>query len=206
MQTYGKSRDSKILEGLNKFQYMNTPQIASLYFSNIKNPFQRKQKTSERMKKMYDRGYIQRFKFPSEPFIFTTKGNKYNTRIQHYMMMVDCWIALQQLRPSGGVLTCETEVKQDNLITDLIVRYKNNFTFKDNLYYLEIENESTGDIIEKVHKYESLIWSLKADNQQVGNLVIVYKKQSVKNKIEFTSFEIPVKTIHISQFSQKWEW
>ena len=206
MQNYGKSRDSKILEGLNKFQYMNTPQIASLYFTNIKNPFQRKQKTSERMKKMFDRGYVNRFKFPSEPFIFTTKGNKYNTRIQHYMMMVDCWIALQQLRPSGGVLTCETEVKQDNLITDLVVHYKNNFTNKNNLYYLEIENESTGDIIEKVHKYESLTWSLKADSQQVGNLVIVYKKQAVKNKIESQQFEIPVKTIHISQFSQQWEW
>lgn len=72
MQDYGKSRDNKILEGLNQFQYMNTPQIAELYFTTIKDPFQRKQKTSERMKKMFDRGYVSRFKFPSEPFIFTT--------------------------------------------------------------------------------------------------------------------------------------
>jgi len=206
MQNYGKSRDSKILEGLNKFQYMNTPQIASLYFTTIKDSFQRKQKTSERMKKMFDRGYVNRFKFPSEPFIFTTKGNKYNTRIQHYMMMVDCWIYMQELRPSGSVITCEVEIKQDNLITDLVIHYKNNFTFKDNFYYLEIENESTGDIIEKIQKYESLIWSLQADNKPIGKLVIIYKKQSTQNKIETNKFEIPVKTIHISEFSQKWEW
>jgi hypothetical protein len=206
MQNYGKSRDNKILEGLNKFQYMNTPQISQLYFQTIKDPFQRKQKTSERMKKMFDRGYIQRFKFPSEPFIFTIKGNKYNTRIQHYMMMVDCWIYLQANKPSGGIITCEVEIKQDELITDLIIHYKNNFVFKDNYYYLEIENESTGDIIEKIHKYESLIWSLQSDNKPFGQLIIVYKKQSVKNKIESVSFEIPVKTIHISEFIQKWEW
>lgn len=121
-------------------------------------------------------------------------------------MMVDCWICLQQLRPSGGILTCETEVKQEDLITDLVVHYKNNFTNKNNLYYLEVENESTGDIIEKIHKYESLIWSLKADNKQYGQLVIIYKKQSVQNKIETNKFEIPVKTIHISQLLHKWEW
>jgi len=206
MKDYGASRDNKILEGLNKFQYMNTPQIATLYFTTIKDPFQRQQKTSERMKKMFDRGYVQRFKFPSEPFIFTTKGNKYNTRIQHYMMMVDVWISLQQLRPSGGNLTCEVEVKQDNIITDLIIHYKNNFINKDNLYYIEIENESTGDIIEKIRKYESLIWLLKADNKQIGNLVIVYKKQSILNKIESEKFEIPIKVINISEFSQKWIW
>ncbi len=206
MQTYGKSRDNKILEGLDKFRYMNTQQIAELYFTTIKNPFQRQQKTSERMKKMFDRGYVTRFRFPSEPFIFTIKGNKYNTRIQHYMMMVDVWIYLQANRPSGGVISCEVEVRQDNIITDLIISYKNNFKNENKIYYIEVENESTGDIIEKIRKYESLIWQLKAEGNPVGQLVVVYKKQSVKNKIDSKTFEIPIKTIHIAEFSQKWEW
>lgn len=122
------------------------------------------------------------------------------------MMMVDVWIYLQQLRPSGSVISCEVEVKQDNVITDLVINYKNNFRNQDKVYYIEVENESTGDIIEKIHKYESLIWQLKAEDKQVGQLVIIYKKQSVKNKIESQSFEIPIKLINISEISHKWEW
>lgn len=207
MNDYGKSRDSKILEGLDKFHYMNTNQIAELYFKpTIADPFQRKQKTSERMKKMFDRGYVQRFRFPSEPFIFTTKGNKYNTRIQHYMMIVDCWISLQELKSSGSILSCEAESKQADIITDLVVHSKNNFRKEEKIYYLEIENESTGDIIEKVRKYEALAWEQKADNQIVGQLVIVHKKQSLPKKIESQCFEIPIKLIPFLEFSQRWEW
>lgn len=206
MHNYGKSRDNKILEGLDKFHYMNTNQIASLYFQTIKNPFQRQQKASERMKKMFDRGYVSRFKFPSEPFIFTTKGNKYNTRIQHYMMMVDVWIYLQANRPSGSVISCEVEVKQANVITDLIINYKNNFRNQNKIYYIEVENESTGNIIEKIKGYESLIWQLKTENQPIGQLIIVYKKQSLQKKILSHTFEIPIKTIYIQNFSQQWEW
>ena len=206
MQAYGKSRDLKVLEGLDGFRYMTTPQIATLYFQTIKREDFRIKKTCERMKRMYDRGYVQRFRFPSEPYIFTVAGNKYNRQIQHYLMIVDCWITLNKLRPSGGSLSYQVEVKQEGLQTDLVVEYVNNFRGDKKLYWIEVENESTGDIVEKVQGYEGLQWSRQVNNLPEGVLVIVYKKKSTLTKLEGVSFELPVKLIHFSEFEQEWKW
>jgi hypothetical protein len=206
MQAYGKSRDIKVLEGLDGFRYMTTPQIAALYFTTIKKQEFRIKKTCERMKRMFDRGYVQRFRFPSEPYIFTTGGNKYNRQIQHYLMIVDCWITLQKLRPSGGSLNYQVEIKQDGVQTDLAVEYTNNFRGEKKLYWIEVENESTGDITEKIKNYEGLQWSRQVNNLPAGALVIVYKKRATLAKLQGVSFEMPVKLIHFSEFAEKWEW
>jgi hypothetical protein len=206
MQTYGKSRDLKILQGIEDFRYMNTNQIAELYFTTIKKQDHKIKKTCERMKRMFDRGYVQRFRFPSEPYIFTIKGNKFSNRIQHSLMIVDTWITLKKLCPSGVVLNYEVEVKQDNLQTDLVVEYKNNFTNDKRLYWIEVENESNADILEKCKNYESLAWRRRIEGETDGQLCIIYLKRSIQSKLEGSKFDVPIKAIHFSELEEKWKW
>jgi|GEM_PF-2771338 len=206
MQDYGKNRDMRVLEGIEKFRYLNTPQIAELYFQAVKNPEQRIKKTCERMKRMYDRGYVQRFRFPSEPYIFTVKGNKFSHHIQHYMMITNCWIALQKMRPSGSRLSCEIEVKQDNVITDLLIEYKNGFRKENKLYWIEVENESNGDILEKVNAYEALAWKRQAEGLLEGQLLVVYKKNTTVRRLETYTGEQRIKLISYQDFEREWTW
>jgi len=205
MQALGRSRDMKVLAGLEKFRYLNTPQIAELYFQSVKDPSQRIKKASERMKIMFTRGYVQRFRFPGEPFIFTTKGNKYSSKIQHYMMIANCWIALQKLK-SGSVISCEVEVQQENVITDLIVNYKNNFRNEEKIYWLEVENNSSGDIFEKIEKYEGLQWILRQEKKQEGILCIVAGKDSTLRKLEACKNGKTFRVYSYQTFEQDWKW
>lgn len=206
MRDYCKNRDMQVLEGLEQFRYMTTPQIADLYFNGIKKQKLRNKKTSERMKRMYDRGYVQRFRFPSEPFIFTVKGNKFSPQIQHNLMRTEIWVQLQKLKPSGSVLSCEVEYPQGELITDLVVEYKNNFREAHKLFWFEIENRSGGDILEKVKKYEGLAWLRRVEKQMPGSLYIIYNKKATARQINGNTFGLPVTTIHYSEFAQKWKW
>lgn len=208
MQAYGQSRDLKVLEGLDTFRYMTTPQIAALHFTTIKRQDFRLKKTCERMKRMHDRGYVQRFRFPSEPYIWTVRGNKFNRQIQHYLMIVDCWIALTKLRPSGASLSCQVEIKQGDLQTDLIVDYTNNFRTppEKRLYWIEVENESTGDIVEKVNKYDVLAWEREAQSLPVGRLVVVYKNKRIYEALRTYAGELKLSLIHYSEFEERWVW
>jgi hypothetical protein len=202
----------KILEGIEKFHYLNTNQIAELFFSKtIVKPIDRIKKTNERMKKLYDRGYVQRFRFPQEPYIFTIKGGKFSNRILHYLMITQCWIILNQdkIKPSGSVLNCEIEVKQEGIITDLLIEEINNFRpegQKKRVYWIEIENESNGDIFEKIEGYESLTWSKRSENQSVGQLIVVCKKSGLLRKLQDSSFDIPVKAYYYNNLETEWKW
>jgi hypothetical protein len=206
MREYGKSRDEKILAGLEKFNYMRSDQIADIYFQSVKEPESRLKKTSERMRKMHARGYVQRFRFPSEPFIYTIAGNKYNTKINHYLAVVDVWRTLRGLKPSGGNLYCEVERKEENIITDLFIEYTNHFTGIKKEYYIEVELDSKGDILEKLEKYEALFWLRKARKQPEGYLCIIYKNKRTWGKIEAYEGEIPINILHLSEVRDKWTW
>jgi hypothetical protein len=173
---------------------------------NNLNPEQRLKKASERLKRMYDRGYVQRFRFPSEPFIFTAKGNKYSQRIQHFLMIVDTWIALRKLKPSGSVLTCEIEIKQENVITDLVVEYRNNFRQENKIYWIEVENESTGDILEKIKSYEALAYARRVYNLPPGVLCIVYKKNSTMKALGNYTGECEFRVVSYKNFEREWTW
>jgi hypothetical protein len=206
VQSFGRSRDEKILEGIERFRYLTTNQIAELYFPTIKKLDHRVKKTSQRMKRMYDRGYVQRFRFPSEPFIFTVRGNKFSNRIQHYLMIAQVWIVLNKIKPSGSVLNCEVEHNQGEVQTDLYVEYKNNFRQENKIYWIEVENESNADILEKCKKYESLVWRRRIENKVEGQLCIIYLKRSIQSKLESNNFDVPIKAMHFSELEEKWKW
>jgi len=154
---------------------------------------------------MHTRGYVQRFRFPSEPFIYTIAGNKYSTKINHYLAIVDVWRTLREIKPSGGNLCCEVERKEENIITDLYVEYTNHFTEIKKEYYIEIELDSTGDIRQKIENYEGLFWLRKAKGNVEGKLCIVYKNRRTLSKIEAYTGELKPKTLHLSEMDT-WNW
>lgn len=208
MHDFGKSRDRKVLEGIEKFKYMNTNQIASLYFINIKNEYQRLQKASTRLKVMYDRGYVKRYRFPSEPYIYTLTGGKYTNRLQHYLTIVDIWIELQKIIPSGCYINCETEIKQGNVVTDLAIYFKNNFKNEHKEYYIEVEINSNSDILEKLSKYKMLLWKLDLDNENTKyEVIILCKHKRTINRIakEYLQGE-PFYYYLLSEFPACWTW
>lgn len=211
---FGKTRNYEILSGLEKFHYLTTNQIAELYFqkdsdnnTGISNPLQRTQKTTEVMKKLYKQGFINRYRFPPEPYVFYSKSTKYTTHIGHYLTIASCWIILNKLIPLDTTLTCEVEYKQDNIITDLFIHKitKNQFRHDEKYYYLEIENKSTADILEKIKQYETLAWIKQMNNEPIGILNIIFAG-NIPKKITNTQFNFPVNLISFNNLEVSWKW
>lgn len=203
MLTYGLSRDSRLLAGLEKWRYMTTAQAAELYFKTIKNPAQRHNKARERLKKLHDRGLCYRMRIPGEHYIYSLSNKGYNHKVQHYLALVEVWLQLQTIKPSGTVLTCESEVRIDDLIIDLWVEAKNNFRNETRNYFIEVELNSSGDIKEKFFKYEALLWRRKRDFNQSGILVIATSK-----KLSGLSTEsgISLKVVRLNNLAEDWQW
>lgn len=204
---FGKSRYNKILQGLEDFKYLTTPQIAELYFQTIKNPLQRKQKTTTVMKKLSTRGYINHSRFYPESYVYTLKGNKFTTHVDHYLLIANTWIIIRKLVPASSVLTYKVNTKQENVITDLLINYKNEFRRDNKIFYIEVENKSTADITDKIKQYESLNWMNKMNNNLIGKLIIIYQSNNVPNKLkDYQSTEIEIQTIPYNELESRWKW
>lgn len=205
MRATGQSRDARLLSALEKYRYMTTLQAAELYFKTIKKSDQRLKKANDRLKTLYDRGLCHRMRIPNEYFIYTLQNKGYNHKVQHYLAIVDIWIKLLQLRPSGVALYSKVESRQHhNIITDLHIEYSNEFRKERRDYFIEVELESSGDIKDKCKKYEVLEWARRDDNKPPCVLCIIYKNKSTVSEIEGLEFDIPVKCYPISLEGWKW--
>jgi len=206
MRNFAQARDMRIMEGLESFRYMRSDQIAELYFANIRDKGQRGKKTSERMKKMFSRGLVRRFRFGCEPYVYTVEGASYSNKILHYLTIVDVLIQLQKIKPAGSVLKWETEIKFDDIITDLYVEYRNEFRHEQKNYFIEIELNSSGDIMQKIDKYYRLLRHRKRENISGDYLYILCLKMSVAVKIEGANYDFPVKALPLKDFEKDWQW
>ena len=122
------------------------------------------------------------------------------------MMIVNCWIALNEIKPVGSRLTCEVEYNQGELITDLMVNYRSQFRKEHKMFWIEVENEPNGDIEEKIEKYEALKWSRSIENLEAGCLYVVCKKQSTLRKLEAVNNAQGFFAIPYQGFSENWKW
>lgn len=212
----GKNRNYEILEGLEKFHYLTTNQIAELYFQKnntndkigIINPTQRIQKTTDTMNKLFKKGFVNRYRFPPEPYVYYLKTSKFTTHINHYLMIVNCWILLNKLKPLDTTLTCKVQTKQEDiLITDLLVHKitKNQFRSDEKVYFLEIENKSTGDIIQKIKQYEQLFW-IRETNKDIPNILTIVFADRIPKKLININFNCPVILTTFNDFKNDWKW
>ena len=152
---------------------------------------QRRKKASGRLLKLYQHKLVNRARYPGEPYIYFIRGGKYSHKINHYLAITDVLLQIRPLVPAGSKLTYDGEVNQGDVITDLAVYYSNQFRGERLTYWFEIELDSTGDIVEKVRKYEDL--------DLEGSLVIAYKHPRTAAKVEQEKFGIPVQCIPLGE-------
>ncbi|MEN6349356.1 MAG: hypothetical protein ABFD08_08185 [Syntrophomonas sp.] len=192
-----EKRDMKILDGIELHRYMNTDQVAELYFQTIKDSGQRRKKAAARLLKLYQHKLVNRTRYPGEPYIYFVRGGKYSHKIQHYMTITDVLLQLKSLLPAGARLTYDIEVSQGDLITDLVLRFVNEFRKERSTYWIEVELESTGDIVEKVMKYEDL--------EQEGTLVVVYKHSRTASRLKQEQFALPVQLLPLGDIKAQFK-
>lgn len=191
MRAIAQNRDQKLLDGIIKHKYLRTDQAAEIYFSNIKDPHQRRQKASTRLLRLYQKHLVQRFQFPGEPFIYTCSGTKYSPKIHHYMAINDVLIDLLSLVPNGGRFKHDIECPLgENIVADIYVHYTNEFRgIKRNLCF-EVELESTADIFSKITKYEEY-----ADDHPDIELIVICKHKRTIDRIKSRAYDLPVQAI-----------
>ena len=206
MNTLARSRDMKILDGLEKFKYMRSDQIAEIYFTTIKKRDHRIKKTSERMKRLHAMEFVKRMRFPGEPYIYTIGGTAYNNKILHYLAVVDVYIALNKLKPSGSVLYFEPEIKFEDVICDLWVEHKNGFNNKHKEYFVEVELNSSGDISEKVQKYTRLFRHREREGKSGDQLYIIFNKERTGKQITASGNNMALKLIPLGSLETEWTW
>lgn len=191
MRAVAQSRDQKLLDGIIKHKYLRTDQAAEIYFSNIKDPHQRRQKASTRLLRLYQKRLVQRFQFPGEPFIYTCSGTKYSPKIHHYMAINDVLIDLLSLVPNGSRLEYEIEHPLgENIIADLFMHYTNEFRGTQRNLCIEVELENTADIQAKITKYEEYY-----DDHQGIELIVICKHKRTIDRIKSRAYDLPVQAI-----------
>jgi len=209
MKDFARARDRRVLEGLEEFRYMRSDQIAELYFANIKNSTQRTNKVSERMKKLLGQGLVKRFRYGCEPFIYTIDGVSNTNKHLHYLTVVEVMIELkkqQKKLPAGSVLRWESEVKFDDIICDLHIEYRNGFRGERKDYFIEVELNSSGDVLQKLDKYRRLFRARRREGAAGDCLYVLCSKVSTVGKIERAELDMPVVAMLLSDLPTGWTW
>lgn len=206
MRNLAKNRDMKVLQGIEKHKYLRSDQIADMYFTTIKSRDHRIKKTAERLKKLYDKGLVQRMRFPSEPYIYHVNGSTFTHKLMHYLTIADVWLTLQEIKPAGSVLRYEVEKDFGNVITDLYIEFSNEFRGERKQMFIEIELDSSGDILDKLNKYAFLFRTRKRDNISGDVLYVLHKKKAIGDKLEGYAGNIDLKVLDIREIKSKWVW
>lgn len=209
MRDFGAARDLRVLDGLETYKYMRTDQIAELYFTTIQDKGQRIKKCNDKMRKLFLKGFVKRFRVGCEPYIYTVDNSSFSNKVIHYLTVVDVIIELQELKknlPASSVLRWEAEEKIDDLICDLHLTYNNQFRHEEKDYFIEVELNSSGDVIQKINKYMRLFRSRRREGEKDDQLVVLCSKIHDVAKIKQARFDFPVKSMLIKDLGKKWTW
>jgi hypothetical protein len=163
---------------------MRTDQIAELYFKSIKNSDQRVSKARARLLKLYRGKMVNRARYPGEAYIYFTQGKADNRKRQHYLAITDVLLQIMAHLPAGSRVDYDIEVKRGQVITDLLIRYRNEFRKEQRTYYVEVELDSSGDIENKIRAYEDII--------EDGTLIVACKHRRTLERVKAGRWVIPV--------------
>lgn len=200
MVNLATNRDEKLLDGIIKHKYLRSDQAAELYFQTIKNSEQRKRKAATRLLSLYKKKLVQRFRFPGDPYIYTVSGTRYSPKILHYLSVTDSLIQLLPLLPSGTRVEYEIEYNIGKSIADLYISWKNDFRKQSGEIFAEVELSGQQDIVEKIRKYEDLLF----DRENAQILVIGKHKRTI-DRLKADKFIIPVQAIDIRYIKEQFK-
>lgn len=156
-----------------------------------------RKKAAARLLVLYRAKLIQRTRYPGDPYIYFVSGNRYSHKLQHYLTITDILLQIIKLAPAGSKIDYDIEVSQGDVITDLLIKYSNEFRKEKRTYCIEVELDSSGDIIEKIRKYEDL-------DLEDSILVIICKHRRTIDKIQSSQYIIPVRCIDLAHITDQW--
>lgn len=188
-------RDRKLLEGIEKHRYLRSDQAAELYFPTIKHPKQKQNKARERLLLLYKNKLVNRARYPNEPYIYFTQGTSRSHKMEHYLTITDVLLKLQKQFPAGSHIKYEIEVKKEDVVTDLLIHYKNEFRREKYIFYIEVELNSSANIENKIKAYEDIIEDPEKEILLIAcrNKNIIEKIKGIKTHLKVIATDLDVK-------------
>ncbi|HBV97800.1 MAG: hypothetical protein JL50_02835 [Peptococcaceae bacterium BICA1-7] len=157
-QLRGYHRDNEICRLIEKLQALDTEQVSVLIFSGQKHG---RRKAQERLKVLFDRGRLKRWRAaPESPYIYFT-GKKHG-RMDHLVALnwVYVWM-VRSVKSWEEVYRWDTEQDYGVLQADAFCAIRNTVTGKLRFWFVELDRAESGNLFDKVAKYNSLYDSEK---------------------------------------------
>lgn len=156
---------------------------------------------------MFKKGWVQRMRFPNEPYIYTLDKPHYSHKLNHYLMLVDVWITIRDMAPGQSKLTCEPEKHFESVITDLYIEYRNDFRKESAQYFVEVELDSSNTIKDKVMRYAVTLYNRQSEGYRNDRLVILHKKKISPQEVTgLDRLKFDVQFIPLGELTAKWIW
>lgn len=83
---------------------------------------------------------------------------------------------------------------------------ENNFRDEGKIYFIEVELNSSGDIKEKLYKYEALFWRLTKSLPCPYTLGIIYDRKPHDGANISSESNIDFKSYDLGNLSAEWQW
>ena len=146
-----RKRDLEIIDSLHQFRAMTRDQLATLFFSQTKNPVRH---ANEVLKRLRDRGYIEA-NVNHQPYTYFPKSTRLKTngqKIEHFLKITDFYL---QLRTYGEKnlkhFAVESQFPGVDVRPDVLMYWKGS------AFFVEIQNRqySTQVMQQKIARYEA---------------------------------------------------
>lgn len=152
-QLKGFHRDKEILGLIERLQALDTEQVRVLVFGGMA---QGRRKAQERLKVLFDRGKLNRWRpGPECQYIYFT-GKKHG-RLEHLIALnwVYCWM-VKSVKSWEEVTRWDYEQDYGSLQADAFCVVRNTVTGKIRFWFVELDRAESGNLFDKVKKYNDL--------------------------------------------------
>jgi hypothetical protein len=149
-QLKGYHRDKEILGLIERLQALDTEQVRALLFSSMT---QGRRKAQERLKALYDRGRLNRWRpGPESPYMYFV-GKKHG-RIEHLIALnwVYVWM-VKSVKSWEEIYRWDYEQDYGALQADAFCVVRNMVTGKLRMWFVELDRAESGNLFDKVRKY-----------------------------------------------------
>lgn len=187
------SRDKAILNDLQRFRVMTRDQLAQLHFSNVKNPVPACNSVLKRL----SRDNLIKPNKAWSPYIYSLsecKIKKDSQKIPHFLEIVDCYMAIKQIREPRNVVV-EPKYGKGNIEPDLFL------TIGMKPLYIEVQRTQYSEKVmqQKIDRYEEFfdsgIWinePWQKDEPTFPDIIIVTPtRYAIQTEGRFKVYQTP---------------
>lgn len=152
-QLRGFHRDNEICRLIERLQALDTEQVRALIFAGQKHG---RRKAQERLKALHDRGRLNRWR-PAPEAPYTYFAGKKHGRLEHLIALnwVYCWMA-RSVKSWEEIYRWDYEQDYGILQADAFAVIRNTVTGKLRFWFVELDRAESGNLFDKVKKYNEL--------------------------------------------------